>query len=455
MSVASGLIAPLRLGATRHAAMLTNASALATGTLVTAMLGFSYWWFAARFFSPQAVGLASAAISMMNLLGHVGEFGLGPLLIGQMPRTRADAAALISTALLAVVLACAVIALAYIGLSAPFASSLGSILAGPGANLLFVVGVAVTGFTLVLDQAFVGLLRSGLQMSRNIVFSLGKLGLLVAVAWSLGALANEADIFNTWVAGQAVSLLVLAGFLLARRHAVWHRPRAALLRPLVGDVLSHHALNIVLQVPGLALPFVVTVILSAQTNAAFYAAWSLVNVVLLVPASLTTVVYSTGAREPALLGSRLKLSLALSGVVGLCASIGFFLFSPFILGLFNPAYPVIAGASLKMLGFGTLGVMIKYHYVALQRLRKRMMRAALVLGVGSVLELTLAALGGHYAGLDGLTEGWIAAVVLQAVLMIPGIVKAVAATPPASSAPADKDLSDGLLPAAHSASGAP
>ena len=68
--------------------------------------------------------------------------------------------------------------------------------------------------------------------------------------------------------------------------------------------------------------------------------------------------------------------------------------------------------------------MLKYHYVALQRLRKKMMRAALILGVGSILELALAAIGGYVGGLDGLTEGWIVAVVLQAVLIVPGIVVA-------------------------------
>ena len=423
-----GLLELLRGGAVRHATMLTNASALATGTLATAVLGFSYWWFAARFFTPATVGLASAAISMMNLLGHVGEFGLGPLLIGQMPRTSKEAATLISTALTAVTMVCVLIGIAYLALSYGFSSHLGAILHSSRACVLFVLGVAVTGFTVVLDQALVGLLRSGLQMSRNMVFSLSKLGLLVAIAWSVGAAADETDIFNTWVAGQVLSLVILGGFLAARKHSLWHRPRPELLRPLLGDVLSHHLLNIVLQAPGLALPFVVTVVLSAQVNAAFYAAWSLVNVVLLVPASLTTVVYSTGAREPALLGSRLRLSLLLSALVGLSAGIGFVLFSPFILRLFSPAYPLIAGASLKMLGFGTLGVMLKYHYVALQRLRKKMIGASLLLGVGSVLELVLAAVGGHLAGLDGLTEGWIAAVVLQAVLILPGIVAAAGST---------------------------
>ena len=145
---------------------------------------------------------------------------------------------------------------------------------------------------------------------------------------------------------------------------------------------------------------------------------------LLVPASVTTVLYSTGAREPAMLAARLRLSIALSLALGLAAGIGLLLFSPFVLGLFSPAYPDIAGTSLRMLGFGTLGVMVKYHYVALRRLAGQTVKAASFLAIGGVFELALAAVGGRLAGLTGLTEGWLAAVLLEAAFMLPCVVAA-------------------------------
>lgn len=430
-----GALASARTAAIRHAAMLANAGALATGTLAGAVFGFAYWWFAARSFSPAAVGLAAAAVSMMNLLGHVGEVGLGPFLIGRISRSN-DAPTFVATALLTAAAACLVIGIAYVGFDHLFDFGLGGILSGWKASAAFVVGVALTGFTLVLDQALVGLLRATTQMWRNVSFSLIKLALLALAAFAWGKGAREETIFMTWLVGLLASLALAATWSGLRRRAVWHAPRLDLLRPLVGEVMGHHVLNVALQAPALALPFVVTVVLSPATNAPFYAAWSLVNVVLLVPASVTTVLYSTGAREPEMLASRLRLSVGLSAALGLAAGVGLLLFSPFVLGLFSPAYPDIARTSLRMLGFGTLGVMVKYHYVALRRLAGHTVKAAAFLAVGGVLELVLAAVGGRLGGLTGLTEGWLAAVLLEAAFMLPCVA---AATRSSAGVPATVD----------------
>jgi len=51
---------------TRHKDLLTNAASLLATTGVTSVLGFAFWAFAAREFSPQAVGYGSAAVGAMR-----------------------------------------------------------------------------------------------------------------------------------------------------------------------------------------------------------------------------------------------------------------------------------------------------------------------------------------------------------------------------------------------------
>src|SRR6266516_7893752 len=82
--------------------MLTNAGSLVGTTAVTSILGFVYWWLAARQFPPEAVGFASAAISAMTLLGTFAMLGLGTLLLGELPQQRGREASLISAALILV-----------------------------------------------------------------------------------------------------------------------------------------------------------------------------------------------------------------------------------------------------------------------------------------------------------------------------------------------------------------
>src|SRR5216683_3661045 len=85
-----------------NSVLLVNAGSLVGTTAVTSVLGFAYWWLAARQFSPEALGLASAAISAMMLLGSLGIVGLGTLLIGELPRQQGKEVSLISATLIVV-----------------------------------------------------------------------------------------------------------------------------------------------------------------------------------------------------------------------------------------------------------------------------------------------------------------------------------------------------------------
>jgi O-antigen/teichoic acid export membrane protein len=403
--------------------LVTSASALVIGAAANSVLGFLYWWLAARQFAPQAVGVASAAISMMNLLAHVGELGLGTLLMGEISGFHRGAMALISAALLFALTSSTLFGLLYVLVAHQISQPLGAIVGVPRGDVLFVAGCALTGFIIVLDQVYIGLRRSLLQMWRNVGFAVIKLAFLLAAAFVLKQAVDEVAILGTWVIAQICSLLLLTLVLSANRQTIWRTPRFGKLRPLLGYALAHHLLNVVVQMPGFALPFVVTVVLSPQINAAFYAGWTLLNMVLLVPASLTTVLFALGKFEPAALSSQIRLSLALSTAIGALAGIGCLLLSPFILGLFSPLYAVLAGSSLRLLGFGILGVMVKFHYIAVQRLRNRVVQAAAILGAGSTLELVAAVVGGRAGGLMGLTLAWLLAVFVQAVIMLPVVVR--------------------------------
>lgn len=73
--------------------LLLNAASMVGTTVITAGLGFVYWWLAARQFPQEAVGFASALISAMSLLGTLGMVGMGTLLIGEFPGPARAAAA--------------------------------------------------------------------------------------------------------------------------------------------------------------------------------------------------------------------------------------------------------------------------------------------------------------------------------------------------------------------------
>ena len=248
----------------------------------------------------------------MNLLAQIGEFGMGPLLISELPGRAKTAGAFISAALAATIGSSFLLAILFVAFAHATSAHLGRVVGATASDAVFVFGVVATAFTVVLDQAFVGLLRSGYQLLRTSCFAVTKLLMLIVVAVCVAGPGREAALFATWIAGSVVSTAVLAAIARRRGRRIWHAPDLNMLRPLVGHVLGHHALNVAIQAPALLLPFVVTVLLSPEVNAAFYAAWTIVNVVLLVPASLSAVVVSVARHEPEQLARRFGVSLMAS-----------------------------------------------------------------------------------------------------------------------------------------------
>jgi hypothetical protein len=120
-----------------------------------------------------------------------------------------------------------------------------------------------------------------------------------------------------------------------------------------------------------------------------------------------------------------------------CAAtaLAFLFLSRFMLWIFNPAYAVIAGNSLQFLGFAAFGMASKYHYLAVQRVRRRLGFATLVLIGGAVLEIVAAAAGAQF-GIAGTANFWVIAVSLEGLLLCPALYWAIRRTAaPSTTAP--------------------
>jgi len=397
-------------------ALFMNAGSLVATTAVTSALGFAYWWLAARLFSPDAVGFASASISAMMLLGAVGVLGLGTLLIGELPRQPGKAGSILMAALVIAGIASAALGTLF-ALAAPRLSpELAPLSANPTSILVFAAGVAFTAVTLIIDQALIGLLRGGLQLGRNTLFSLVKLALLYVVSLWVSQAAGL-NIYLAWMLGNLISIVVLAGYLFFRGIPVIHRPQWELIKSLKRAALAHHAVNLVLQAPSLLMPLAVTTLLSASANASFYAAWMVVSFAFVIPSHLATVLYAVGAADPAALAQKMRMTMKLSLLLGVPVAGVLFAVADPLLNLFGAHYAEQADWCLRLLSFGIFPLIIKYHYVALLRVRGQLEGSIALLAAGSLLELALVVAGLKLGELTGLGIGWLIAVSIEAAWM--------------------------------------
>ncbi len=405
--------------------MFINAGSLVGTTIVTGAFGFVYWWIAARLYPPHAVGLASAAVSAMTLLGAVCIVGLGTLLIGELPRQPGKEASLISAALIFVagVGGCCGIIFALV---APFISAQFSpFRAGLGIVLLFAAGVSLTSIINVLDAALIGLLKGTLQFGRNALFAAIKLVVLVLA--SLWLMRVGEIIYGTWVIGIVLSLAPLAIMVAFKmgRSGRSLLPDWALLHKLRSAALEHHMLNLILQFPGTTLPVLVTILLSATTNAWFYVAWMISGLVFIASYALTTVLFAINAGQTNELMHKIRITLSLALLTCcLCNVLLFFGATP-ILAFFGQSYAQQATWCLRILGLGAFPVIIVDHYMAISRINRNVAQTALPIAtVGCILQLGIAALGAHFGGLVGLSLGWVIALCIEAVFMFPAVYRA-------------------------------
>lgn len=410
---------PARLTGSANRRIIANASSLVGTASATAGLGLVYWWFAAHRFSPTSVGLAYAAISAMTLLAVIAALGLGTLLMGELPRQPDRQGALISAALMLAGVTGGVLGVLFAVTAPDVSSQLGPIGGSVGTVVVFAAGVGLTTMTLVLDQALIGLLRGGLQFIRNIIFALTKFLVLIGAGLSLTH-TNGLTIYSTWVAGILVSLVCLLLYALrAGLHLGALRPRFRVLRGLGRATLAHHVLNLALQISPLTLPILVTALLSARIGARFDIAWLVANGIFIIPYALSLVLYAVGAAEPDLFRQRLRLTLGLGFASAVLASAVLFLGAGFLISIFSPAYAHDAVLPLRILILGIFPLLIKDHYVAICRTHGRAVCTALIVLVSSMLELALAISGAIWAGLPGLSTGWVVALCVQSLFMLP------------------------------------
>src|SRR5262249_44981006 len=155
----------------------------------------------------------------------------------------------------------------------------------------------------------------------------------------------------------------------------------------------------------------------AASAAYFYSALTLANFAWMVPFALSISLFAAGAAWSGTVAARARSTLGLSLAVAIAANIVLLFGAHIILSLFGKTYSANATTSLQVLGLAVFPLMVKDHFIALQRVRRRVGDTVVVAAIGCLLELTLAIVGARQWGLIGLCTGWLVALAAQALYM--------------------------------------
>jgi len=399
--------------------IVRNAASLYGSTVATSVLGFFYWFVAARMASASAVGVASAIQSSAQFLAIFCVLGLSTMMISELAVDRTHARSLILTAAVSAAGFAVVVAVAGGLVLGAYSPTLREGLSVPVGLSVFVLLSAFTTTLIILDDSCVGLFRADLQFRRNAVFAVGKLMVLplMIVLWPSNA---GTELVVAWLVGLVISL-VTVGFALAK--LTREEPTRLVFGRLIEKrrlMAGHHSLNISIQSPRLLIPVVVVTVVGAKENAAYTAAMLVVAFVNIIPQHLSTVLFALSPGDEVSLHREVKKTMRICLILALLSAPFFVIFGHLILSLFGSAYVVASGA-LAILGLTTYPMAVKAHYVAISRSRGRMQQAATRSMVGAFLEVGLAAAGARVHGITGVAVGFLVATILEAFLFAPTV----------------------------------
>ncbi len=217
--------------------MNQNAIALVASSVITALLGLLFWVVAARVLPTADVGTGTAIVTAIVLLGNLGTLGLRNGLIRFVTAAGTHAGRFVATSYALCAAVAATIAAVFAFGTPWWAHELKMLRHDLPTGLAFAAGTAVWTVFVLQDNVLTGLRHAIWVPFENVVYSVAKLGLLVALvtagAWALPL---------AWCL-PALALIVPVNLLIFRRLLPEHhgRPtdamfsRAAIVRFSLGD----------------------------------------------------------------------------------------------------------------------------------------------------------------------------------------------------------------------------
>ncbi len=397
-----------------------NAYALALNAVVTAVLGLVYWLFAARYYTPRAVGEGSALVSAMVFLATCSNLNLTGAMTHFLPRAARATAALVSGAYAAGASLAVVLSITFVLVAPELSSKLEFFRDSWLVSTAFCVAVVMWVIFALQDGVLTGLRRADWVPVENGSFAVAKLVLLVPLATALPAFG----IFVSWMA-PLVLILVVVNVALFRRLLPQHaaqtagQPMPVRARRVVRFVGGDYLGSLFLQGSTTLLPVLVVARLGAEANAHFYVAFLLVSAVdvmaLNVGASLTV----EGSREernlPGLMGRTVRLGalLLLPAVATLIVA------APLLLSLFGESYAQSAESTLRLLALGLLAKGATILYVSACRARGAVSSIVAVEASTFAVVISLSLLLVGPLGLAGVGLAWLAGQTAVALVVLP------------------------------------
>jgi len=388
--------------------LFKNSLFLVLSRVFNVACGFFFWMLAARLYSIEDVGLATALISSLGIVILFSRLGFDFSLIRFLPIS--DKTRVFNTCLIITLVASFIVGIVYI-LGVGFFSPDLSFIQNPEYAVSFLFFVVMNSVALTTGKAFIAMRKAKYYFFQNI-FLASRIPLLIPLVF--------AGCFGIFGAGGLAYLLAssFAFLLLSKFVGLNFKMDKQFVRESFRFSSGNYISNVLFAAPTLILPLLILNLLGGAEAAKYYIAFAIGNLVLIIPDSLSTSLFVEGSH-----GERLRKNVIKAGM-GICAFLipavlFIYLFGDLLLGLFGGDY-LEAFELLRILVLSSFFVAVYSLFIPIQNVRMRVesivklnfIRFLLLLGLSYVFILEFGIVGVGYAwmityGLMGLGIVWL------------------------------------------------
>ncbi|MDD5702439.1 MAG: oligosaccharide flippase family protein [Dehalococcoidales bacterium] len=398
---------PAKLKRFWNISLYRNASYLLIANGLCALLGFAFWAVVTRLYSTQDVGVASAIISALGMLGAISHPNLGSGLVRFLPRSGNLGDQMINSSLTITLFSSIFVAVIFILGINLWSDELAFLRENIVYFFLFVFFTAATALANITDNIFVAECRTGFVTLRAIIFNIGKLILAVILA----KLLYDYGIVNAWGIMLVFSLIVsLIIFLPKVRQG--YLPRPSIYWNKITEMVKFSIYNnislLLWSLPTWIFPLLILNIKGAEANAYFYIAWTIGITIATVPSSIATSLFAEGSYDDKGLERKATSSLCLVMLILIPVATIIILFGDKLLIIFGKDYAANSYTLLQIIALTLFPLTVNQVYFSILRVQNKLKLLVIKVAFISTITLITGVILLPIIGLPGVSIGWFA-----------------------------------------------
>lgn len=378
--------------------------------MATSILGLVFWIVVARIYPADEVGLATALISAIGLVGIFTGLGLGFSLVRYLPQ-ESDKKGMINSSFTIVGLFSLLVAAIFMAGLGFWSPALLFVQKDITLLLLFIIFTAMNSLLMLQSAAFVGMRSTKLLFFQNIIAGVLKIPVPIVLV-SLGVLG----IFSSWALAIFVALIASL-FLFLPRVLSGYYPVPTIKWKIISKMVHFSSGNYVAGIfdalPELLFPLMIVHVLAPEMSAYFYMAWAIASILLMIPTGVTASLLAEGSYDPSRFRKDVIRAIKFAFILLIPAILGILILGDKMLLLFGGEYSENGLKLLWLLALSGIPVTITRVYLTIKRIQLNIrpiiaihaFRAigTLALSYGLMTSMGLIGIGIAWVSIQGIT----------------------------------------------------